>query len=438
MKKILFVLLALASVISSFAQSQFTGIVLYVADSATYRASTTIVNAHANGKADLYWNAQATTPHFDWWDGAAYQHGFGSGGGGGSGWPLTGSASLTGNVDITGDFDVSLGTSANHLNSLSVYTETNLLLHAQDQMAIDIHDDATADILTFDMTPKSLTIQAGDAAQTTLQMNDEDGGNGFYFKTTGNPIELEATSVVLDAATVSMNSGSALNFNAGDVTVTHSSNTLTVAGGDVVVPTETYDATGWNGDNSVPTKDAVRDKIETLGSVIGAQDLFLSASALWPRGTNGCSLLTPTEIATSLFTVQTLDFDQTTQEFAQIQVVLPRNWNNGTITATVYWTAASGSGGVVWGISGGAYSNDDALSTAFGTAQTVSDTFITANDVHVTSTSSAITLAGSPADADFLALQISRNPADGSDTLNADAKLLGVRITLTLDAATSE
>lgn len=213
-------------------------------------------------------------------------------------------------------------------------------------------------------------------------------------------------------------------------------NTLDV---DVLtVDTEAYDATGWNGDLTVPTKDAVRDKIETLGSVVGAQDLFLSAAALWPRATNGCSLLTPTEMTTSLFTVQTLDFDQTTQEFAQMQVVLPRNWNNGTITATVYWTAASGSGGVVWGISGGAYSNDDALTVAFGTAQTVSDTFIAANDLHITSTSSAITLAGTPADADFLALQISRNPSDGSDTLDADAKLLGIRITLTLDASTSE
>lgn len=34
----------------------------------------------------------------------------------------------------------------------------------------------------------------------------------------------------------------------------------------LVVPTEVYDATGWDGDNSVPTKDAVRDKIETISA----------------------------------------------------------------------------------------------------------------------------------------------------------------------------
>jgi hypothetical protein len=33
---------------------------------------------------------------------------------------------------------------------------------------------------------------------------------------------------------------------------------------NIVVPTEAYDATNWNGDLTVPTKDAVRDKIETI------------------------------------------------------------------------------------------------------------------------------------------------------------------------------
>jgi hypothetical protein len=180
------------------------------------------------------------------------------------------------------------------------------------------------------------------------------------------------------------------------------------------------------------------EKLNATSTTIGAQDLFVSSVAMWPRVTGGCSSLTQTEIATSLFNVQTLDFDQTTQEFAQMQFVMPRNWNNGTITATVYWTAASGTGDVVWGISAGAYSDDDPLSTALGTAQTVTDTFITANDLHKTSTSSAINVAGTPADGDYLAIQISRNPADGSDTLTADAKLLGVRIVFTTDAGTSE
>lgn len=38
---------------------------------------------------------------------------------------------------------------------------------------------------------------------------------------------------------------------------------------DIVVPTEVYDATGWDGDLSVPTKDAIRDKIETISGGSG-------------------------------------------------------------------------------------------------------------------------------------------------------------------------
>lgn len=165
---------------------------------------------------------------------------------------------------------------------------------------------------------------------------------------------------------------------------------------------------------------------------IGIQDLFISATAMWARVTGGCADLARSEIATSLFNIQTLDFDQTTQEFCQFQIVLPRKWNNGTVTAIFYWTAAAGSGTVQWGISGGAYSNDDALTVALGSAQTADDTLIATNDLHISPETSAITLAGTPADADFLAFQISRNPA--SDTLSADAKLLGVSIRITTDA----
>lgn len=61
---------------------------------------------------------------------------------------------------------------------------------------------------------------------------------------------------------VQYNDGGAFNAEA-DMAYNETTNTLTV---DVVaVDTEIYDATGWNGDLSVATKDAIRDKIETLG-----------------------------------------------------------------------------------------------------------------------------------------------------------------------------
>lgn len=170
-----------------------------------------------------------------------------------------------------------------------------------------------------------------------------------------------------------------------------------------------------------------------LTAVIGVQDLFIPAVAMWPRTTGGCGPVTQSEMATSLFNIQALPFDQTTQEFAQFQIVLPRKWNIGTVTVVPYWTAAAGSGTVQWGISGGAYSNDDALTVALGTPQTSDDTLLATNDLHIGPATSAITLAGTPADADFLAFQVSRNPA--SDTLTGDALLLGISVRITTDAA---
>lgn len=189
----------------------------------------------------------------------------------------------------------------------------------------------------------------------------------------------------------------------------------------------------WNGSSY--------DHIFSFGSgggpsVLGAQDLFISAAAMWPRGSNGCSILTPVEMTTSLLTVQSLDFDQTADEYAQLTFSLPRNWDNGTITATVYWTAPTGTGTVEWEVNAVAYSNDDPLTGTFGTAVEIDDTLIAVNDLHITPTSSAITIAGTPADGDMVALQIMRDVSD--DTLSADAKLLGIRLTITLDAATSE
>lgn len=175
-------------------------------------------------------------------------------------------------------------------------------------------------------------------------------------------------------------------------------------------------------------------KADTTAAV-GVQDLFIPASAMWPRQTAGCSQLTKTEVATSLFNIQTLDFDQTTQEFAQFQMVLPRKWNNSTITAKVYWTAAAGSGGVVWGLSSGAYRNDDALTTILGTPVTIADTLIATNDLHISDATAAMTVAGTLQDENFLAFSISRNPADGSDTIASDVKLLGVSFRITTDAA---
>ena len=169
-------------------------------------------------------------------------------------------------------------------------------------------------------------------------------------------------------------------------------------------------------------------------NVKGIHDMAVPASAMWTTTTNGAEYVT-VEIAADQPTTQTFDFDQSTEEHVQVCLPMPRNFNNGTITASFYWSAASSSGDVVWSIAAGAYSNDDPLATAFGTEQTVTDTLTATNDVCISSFTTAVTIAGTPQDSDLIWFQVNRNAADGADTLDADAKLLSIVFTYTLDSA---
>ena len=136
--------------------------------------------------------------------------------------------------------------------------------------------------------------------------------------------------------------------------------------------------------------------------------------------------------------VTTLDFDTTTQEFAQFEIAMPKSWNESTVTFQPIWSHPSTTTnfGVVWSLEGIARSNDDALDVAFGTAQTSTDTGGTTNDLYIGPESAAITVGGTPAEGDVVLFQIKRNPSDGSDTLAVDARLHGVKLYYTLNAGT--
>jgi hypothetical protein len=161
-----------------------------------------------------------------------------------------------------------------------------------------------------------------------------------------------------------------------------------------------------------------------------AGQLFLSAAGGWPQESSGSSNNAKKEYATNDINLFRLLFDATSQEYAQWTVGMPSDWDAGTITATFFWTAASGSGGVVWGLQGISYGDSDAIDQAWGTAQEVTDTLLTANDVHISPTSGAITISGAGA-SELVQFRAYRDPTDGSDTLAVDAELIGVMVAFT-------
>jgi hypothetical protein len=162
----------------------------------------------------------------------------------------------------------------------------------------------------------------------------------------------------------------------------------------------------------------------------GSTNVWIPASAWIPRTTTGAGI-DSRELSTNKINTDELLFDAGTDEFAQALVVMPNNWNAGTVTAKFHWTASTGSGDVVWGLQGRAYANDDALDQAMGTAQTATDTLTATNDVDISPATSAITLGGTAASGNPVIFQVYRDADAGGDTLGADARLLGVEISYT-------
>jgi hypothetical protein len=162
----------------------------------------------------------------------------------------------------------------------------------------------------------------------------------------------------------------------------------------------------------------------------GSTNLWVPASAWIPKSTAGCGV-DSRETTTNDQNFDELLFDAGTDEFADALVVMPSNYNNSTVTARFYWTASAAGDGtddVVWGISGLAYANDDALDTATGTPQTVTDTLLATNDMHVSAATSAVTIGGTPAANKPIQFTVYRDANAGADTYGGDARLLGVEI----------
>jgi hypothetical protein len=162
----------------------------------------------------------------------------------------------------------------------------------------------------------------------------------------------------------------------------------------------------------------------------GSTNVWIPASAWIPRTTTGAGI-DSREQSTNKINTDELLFDAGTDEFAQAMIVMPNNWNAGTVTAKFHWTASTSSGDVVWGLQGRAYANDDALDQAMGTAQTATDTLTATNDVDISPATSAITLGGTAASGNPVIFQVYRDADAAGDTLGADARLLGVEISYT-------
>lgn len=166
--------------------------------------------------------------------------------------------------------------------------------------------------------------------------------------------------------------------------------------------------------------------------------IYIPASQMRPSVSGGCAALAGIASAASQPDIVSLDFDTTTQEFAQFSLVMPKKWNLGTVSFRPHWShaATTVNFGVVWSLQALARGDNSAIATNFGTAQTVVDTGGTTNNLYIGAESSAITVAGTPAAENMVFFRVARVPADGSDTMAIDARLHGVTLYITTNANT--
>lgn len=170
-------------------------------------------------------------------------------------------------------------------------------------------------------------------------------------------------------------------------------------------------------------------------AILGKVGIWIPAIAISPRLTNGPST-GKIELSTNKVIVETLDFDQGTQEYAQFDFRFPKSWNKGTVTFSPVWSHPSTSTnfGVCWSLAGVAIPDGANMDVAFGTAQNSVDTGGSTNRAYQGPESSAITIAGTLNDNSYCKFQISRVVANAGDTLGVDARLAGIHLYMTTSA----
>jgi hypothetical protein len=161
--------------------------------------------------------------------------------------------------------------------------------------------------------------------------------------------------------------------------------------------------------------------------VAGKESMWIPSTAISPTASNGAAAHVSVETTAGRPDMIVLDFDKDADEFAQFQIAFPKSWDEGTVTYQVYWSGISATTNVSWTLQGVAISSGGDIDVVYGTAIAVVDA--TTADVeiaHVSAESSAVTIAGTPAEGDICYFRIGRDISEGD--MAGDARLHGIKL----------
>jgi len=161
--------------------------------------------------------------------------------------------------------------------------------------------------------------------------------------------------------------------------------------------------------------------------VAGKESMWIPSLAMNPTFDNGCAAHAIVGTTAGRPDMIVLDFDKDADEFAQFQIAFPKSWDEDDVTYQVYWSGISATTNVSWTLQGVAISNGGDIDVVYGDATAVVDA--TTADVeiaHVTAESSAVEIAGSPAEGDLCYFRFGRDISAGN--MAGDARLHGIKL----------
>ena len=332
----------------------------------------------------------------------------------------------------------------------TVNTSANTVDFTDSSVTFDIVND-TSPQLGGDLDTNSANIKIDDAHGIL----DDDGNELIIFQKTGSAVnQFDITNNASGSNPILEGTGGDSNIGidlkpkgTGEIVIGTgaASATLTTKGThDLVLDTNAGTNSGTititdGADGNINIERNGNVFVQAGGSAVkvaGKETIWIPASAMYGSTTNPADAQQVETTATRP-DMKVLDFDKDTDQFAQFSVAFPKSWNEGTITYQVYWTPAStNTGDCIFGLQGVSCGDNDTIDVAFGTAVTVTDAGIgTVEDQQVSAESGAVTIAGSPAVDQLTYFQLFRDANAGGDTFTADARVLGVKLFFTTDAA---
>ena len=273
---------------------------------------------------------------------------------------------------------------------------------------------------------------------STVKVDKIEGSTGSTVEVTSGQT-FKATAPIVATSILDTNSnelalltatGSAVNEITLANGATGNNPTITASGGDTNIGL----ALQTKGTGVIQAEDSGGNV--SAVKIAGKETIWVPAAAMYAATTNGADA-EQVETTATRPDMKVFDFDASTKQYTQFSIAMPKSWNESTLTYQVYWAPSlTNTGNCIFGLQAVACADGDTIDVAYGTAIEVTDAGIgTVEDQQITSESSAMTVAGSPAAGEQTYFQLYRDAADGSDTFTGESRVLGVKIFYTTDAA---